>query len=203
MQAGGPVWLRPSQGAPAVGAPAGLAVEVLSPPAGPEPRAGGSGRSRTILGVVALVVLAAVTGTVLFAGTATSAPSGELDAQLRARFDEAVADAAQDGITLILNSGWRSPKEQQRLVDDAVKRHGSAAEARRWVLPPETSAHVAGLAIDVGPARGALWLSERSERYGLCRTYANEAWHFEPVIEPGGTCPAMLEDSSAGWAGFS
>ena len=92
---------------------------------------------------------------------------------------------------------------QQRLVDDAVQRHGSIEEARRWVLPPETSAHVTGRAIDVGPAAGALWLSERSERYGLCRTYANEGWHFEPVIDPGGTCPAMLADSSPGWHGRS
>lgn len=156
-------------------------------------------RARGWLGVLAVLVVAAVGVAVLLSRVTAAAPAGALDADLQARFDQAVADAAQDGVTLTLTSGWRSPEDQQQLVDDAVERYGSLAEASRWVLPPQTSAHVAGQAIDVGPTAGALWLEERSERYGLCRTYANEGWHFEPVIEPGGTCPAMLEDSSSGW----
>lgn len=166
-----------------------------APPARP-------GRARLPRAAVVLVLAAAGTVVLLTrlasAGAAPGAADG-LDADLRERFDLAVADAARDGVTLTLTSGWRSPQEQQRLVDDAIERHGSLTEASRWVLPPESSAHVSGLAIDVGPAAGALWLEERSPRYGLCRTYANEGWHFEPVIDPGGTCPAMLEDSSAGW----
>jgi len=67
------------------------------------------------------------------------------------------------------------------------------------VLPPETSAHVQGLAIDVGPPEGAVRLAERGAAFGLCRTYANEAWHVEQVIEPGGACPTMHPDSSDGW----
>ncbi|SDC91067.1 D-alanyl-D-alanine carboxypeptidase [Sanguibacter gelidistatuariae] len=130
-------------------------------------------------------------------------PATHLDDGLRATFDEAAADAARDGVELTLTSGWRSAADQQGLVDAALERYGSAEAARRWVLPPEASAHVAGLAIDVGPTEGALWLGERSERYGLCRTYANEVWHFEPVIERGGTCPSMHEDASDGWAGHA
>lgn len=133
--------------------------------------------------------------------TQAAGPATGLDEELRSRFDEAAADAARDGVELTLTSGWRSAADQQAIVEDTVERRGSAAEARRWVLPPESSAHVAGLAIDVGKTEGALWLGARSEQYGLCQTYANEMWHFEPVIERGGTCPPMHEDSSWGWAG--
>ena len=150
-----------------------------------------------------VLVVTAVAVVSLLARSAQSPQSQGLDATLRDRFSDAVADAAREGVTLTLTSGWRSAEQQQRLVDDAVTKHGSLEEARRWVLPPEASAHVAGLAIDVGPRAGALWLGERSEQYGLCRTYANELWHFEPVINPGGSCPAMLEDSSAGWTGHT
>ncbi len=122
-----------------------------------------------------------------------------LDPELERRFEAARAAAEADGVELTLTSGWRSAEDQQELVDAAVARYGSQEEARRWVLPPQTSEHVAGLAIDVGPTDGALWLEQHGAGLGLCRTYANELWHFEAVIEPGGTCPPMHEDASHGW----
>ncbi|WP_448060493.1 M15 family metallopeptidase [Cellulomonas hominis] len=124
-----------------------------------------------------------------------------LDPVLQQRFDDAAAAAAASGVELTMTSGWRSAADQQALVDKAIARYGSAAEARRWVLPPEGSAHVRGLAVDVGPTEGALWLGEHGADFGLCRVYANEVWHFEPVIEPGGSCPELLADSSSGWPG--
>ncbi len=121
-----------------------------------------------------------------------------LDPDLAQRFADAQAVAAAEGVPLTLTSGWRSADEQQALVDDAVATYGSVEEAHRWVLPPELSAHVAGLAIDVGPADGARWLEERSAQLGLCRTYQNEWWHFEPM-PPDGVCPEPFVDSSWGW----
>ncbi len=121
-----------------------------------------------------------------------------LDPDLAQRFADARAAAAAEGVTLTLTSGWRSPGEQQALVDEAVATYGSVEEARRWVLPPESSAHVTGLAIDVGPMDGALWLGERAGQFGLCRTYDNEWWHFEPM-PPDGGCPVPYPDSSWGW----
>lgn len=121
-----------------------------------------------------------------------------LDQALAQRFADAQAAAAAEGVTLTLTSGWRSAEEQQRLVDEAVVTYGSVEEAHRWVLPPEKSSHVAGLAIDVGPMDGALWLGERASEFGLCRTYDNEWWHFEPVPADG-VCPATYPDSSWGW----
>ena len=129
--------------------------------------------------------------------TPSPAPTA-LDPDLAQRFADAQAAAAAEGVTLTLTSGWRSADEQQRLVDDAIATYGSAEEAHRWVLPPERSAHVAGLAIDVGPVDGARWLEERAGQFGLCRTYQNEWWHFESA-PPDGACPEPHVDSSWGW----
>ncbi len=124
-----------------------------------------------------------------------------LDPVLQQRFADAAAAAADDGVELTITSGWRTAADQQALVDQALDRYGSAEEAHRWVLPPEGSAHVQGRAIDVGPTEGALWLGEHGADFGLCRVYANEVWHFEPLVEPGGDCPELAPDSSSGWAG--
>lgn len=129
-------------------------------------------------------------------------PATGLDPELEARFAAAADGAAADGVVLTLTSGWRSAEDQAGLVESTLARYGSAEEAHRWVLPPERSAHVAGLAIDVGPTDGALWLESNGAEYGLCRVYANEVWHFEPVIEVGDVCPDLLPDSSSGWDGI-
>lgn len=121
-----------------------------------------------------------------------------LDPRVEERFTDAQDAAGAEGVELTITSGWRSVDDQQLLVDEMVSTYGSVEEARRWVLPPEKSAHVAGLAIDVGPRDGAAWLEERSLDFGLCRTYDNEWWHFE-LMPDGGTCPERWTDSSWGW----
>jgi hypothetical protein len=63
------------------------------------------------------------------------------------------------------------------------------------VATPETSAHVSGDAVDLGPSDAARWLEEHGAAYGLCRVYRNEPWHFE--LRQGaalGGCPAMYAD---------
>lgn len=127
-----------------------------------------------------------------------SDPATGLDAELERRFAAALAAAAAEGVDLTLTSGWRTVEEQQRLVDRAVERYGTP-EAYRWVLPPEHSAHVQGLAVDVGPTDGALWLGEHGLEHGLCRTYLNEVWHFEMLPEGATACPEPHADSSWGW----
>jgi LAS superfamily LD-carboxypeptidase LdcB len=133
------------------------------------------------------------------ASTDGSPPVAGLDPELQRRFDAAQAAAAAEGVALTITSGWRSVAEQQAIIDQTVDQYGTAQEAHRWVLPPEQSAHVQGLAIDVGPTAGALWLGEHGTEYGLCRTYANEAWHFEPLPDGNTTCPEPHPDSSWGW----
>ncbi len=120
-----------------------------------------------------------------------------LDPELRAAVQAAADDAERDGVTLSVNSGWRSRAHQQELFAQAVAEHGSEEEALRWVATPDTSQHVTGDAVDIGPPRAAAWLGEHGAAYGLCRTFANEAWHFELATAPGDSCPAMLPDAGS------
>ncbi|WP_255205614.1 M15 family metallopeptidase [Actinomadura sp. BRA 177] len=116
---------------------------------------------------------------------------GRLDPDLLDALRRAAGDAEAEGVGLRVNSGWRSPEYQRRLLRDAVVKYGSREEALRWVATPETSAHVRGEAVDIGPPDAAAWLSECGAAYGLCQVYGNEPWHYE--LRPGG-CPSMYAD---------
>jgi hypothetical protein len=118
-----------------------------------------------------------------------------LDPALLDALQRAATDATTAGVEFRVNSGWRSPRYQQRLLQEAVVEHGSLEEAERWVATPETSAHVSGDAVDVGPAGAAAWLSEHGAPYGLCRTYGNEPWHYELHPDaPVDGCPPPYAD---------
>lgn len=120
--------------------------------------------------------------------------AGRLDPDLADRWAKAQAAARKAGISLTLTSGYRSTSEQLAEWDAAVKRYGSETEAKHWVLTPYESAHVRGLAIDVGPTTVEMaWLEAHQEQFGLCRIYKNEPWHFEPLR--GAHC-APLRDSA-------
>ncbi|WP_435068057.1 M15 family metallopeptidase [Amycolatopsis thermoflava] len=122
---------------------------------------------------------------------------GKLDADLLDALRRAAKAAEADGVPLRVNSGWRSPEYQEELLRRAVARHGSLEKAARWVATPETSPHVAGEAVDIGPARAAAWLSAHGAAYGLCQIYRNEPWHYElrpDAVRRG--CPPMYPDPS-------
>jgi D-alanyl-D-alanine carboxypeptidase len=102
-----------------------------------------------------------------------------LDPALLGALRRAATDAAGDEVELYVNSGWRSPEYQEQLLREAISKYGSHEEASRWVATPETSVHVSGDAVDIGPPAAANWLSEHGAEYGLCQTYSNEPWHFE------------------------
>ena len=120
---------------------------------------------------------------------------GDLDPALLDALRAAATDAASDRIELHVNSGWRSPAYQDRLLRQAVSEYGSEAVAARWVATADTSPHVSGDAVDIGPAAATEWLSRHGAPYGLCRTYGNEPWHFElrPRAARHG-CPATYAD---------
>lgn len=119
-----------------------------------------------------------------------------LNPLLAVAFTAAQADARRAGVPLWITSGKRSYQEQEQLWENALRMHGSPDAARRWALPPDESAHVTGNAIDVAPIEGAAWLERNGNRYGLCRPYANEWWHFELTTLPGAPCPPMVPDAS-------
>lgn len=121
---------------------------------------------------------------------------GYLDPALLAAVQQAAGAAALDGVTMTITSGWRSPEFQQQLLDDAIATYGSFGAARQFVQTPQQSHHVTGQAVDIGPPTADDWLIAHGNRFGLCRTYANELWHFELATVPGGICPPMLPDAS-------
>lgn len=85
--------------------------------------------------------------------------------------------SSRKGITL--TSGFRSVEHQQKLWNDALKKYGSAAAARRWVAPPGNSNHNHGTAADLGGINGIS--NEELAKYGLYRPMAHEPWHVEPI----------------------
>ena len=118
-----------------------------------------------------------------------------LDPCLLRALRQAAKDAAQDGIEIVVNSGWRSREYQKQLLHDAVAKYGSEKKAARWVATANTSPHVWGYAVDLGPSRATAWLSRHGAEYGLCQIYRNERWHYElrpKAIDDG--CPSMYAD---------
>ena len=116
-----------------------------------------------------------------------------LDPTLLGALRQAATDAADDGVEFHVTSGWRSPAYQEQLLREAVSEYGSEEEAARWVATPETSPHVSGNAVDIGPSDAAAWLSEHGAEYGLCQIYSNEPWHYElrpEAVDDG--CPRQV-----------
>lgn len=117
----------------------------------------------------------------------------KLDPDLLGAVRRAATDAG--AIRFLVDSGWRSRAYQAQLLREAVAKYGSEREAARWVATPDTSAHVSGDAVDIGPSTAAAWLSAHGAAYGLCQIYGNEPWHFErrpDAVAQG--CPAMYAD---------
>ncbi|MFD8480869.1 M15 family metallopeptidase [Kitasatospora sp. NPDC059673] len=170
---------------------------------------------RTIAGVGAVAVLGALAAFAVGGSDQVRAADGELaagvsvspfddssaavsglDPALLAAVRAAATDAKAQGIDLRVTSGWRSRSYQQRLLDAAVKKHGSPELARRYVNTPDKSSHVSGKAVDIGPTNADDWLNRKGAKYGLCQVFANEMWHFELLTTPGGRCPSQLPDAA-------
>jgi zinc D-Ala-D-Ala carboxypeptidase len=118
-----------------------------------------------------------------------------LDPELLGALRQAATAAAGDGVEFYVDSGWRSPEYQEQLLQEAVSEYGSEEEAARWVATPNTSAHVSGDAVDIGPSDATAWLSEHGAEHGLCQIYGNEPWHYELRAEASDHgCPPVYAD---------
>jgi zinc D-Ala-D-Ala carboxypeptidase len=118
-----------------------------------------------------------------------------LDPRLLGALRRAATVAADDGVQFSVNSGWRSAEYQDQLLREAISKYGSDEKAARWVATAETSPHVSGDAVDLGPSDATAWLSEHGAEYGLCQIYSNEPWHYElrpDAVDDG--CPARYAD---------
>jgi LAS superfamily LD-carboxypeptidase LdcB len=119
----------------------------------------------------------------------------DLDPDLLRALREAATEAADDGITFYVNSGWRSREYQNELLSEAVSTYGSESAAARWVATADTSPHVSGEAVDIGKDEATAWLARHGATLGLCQIYVNEPWHYElrPAAREG-RCPPMYAD---------
>lgn len=118
-----------------------------------------------------------------------------LNPDLLGALRQAANDSADDGVAFYVTSGWRSPKYQNLLLREAISEYGSEEEAAQWVATADTSPHVSGDAVDIGPFDAMAWLSKHGAAYGLCQIYSNEPWHYElrpEAIDHG--CPPMYAD---------
>ena len=91
-------------------------------------------------------------------------------------FDRMAAAASRDGVTLAINSGYRSDAEQARLF--------AANPDPRWVAPPGRSLHRCGTELDIGPPSAYAWLATNAGRFGFLKRYSWEPWHFGFVAGP-------------------
>lgn len=91
-------------------------------------------------------------------------------------FDRMAIAALQDGVGLVINSGFRSDAEQARLF--------AANPDPRWVAPPGRSLHRCGTELDIGPPSAYGWLASNASRFGFLKRYSWEPWHFGFVAGP-------------------
>jgi hypothetical protein len=85
-------------------------------------------------------------------------------------FDRMAAAASRAGLSLIVNSGFRSDAEQAALFAE----HPDP----RWVAPPGHSLHRCATELDLGPESAYAWLDANAARFGFVRRYSWEPWHF-------------------------
>lgn len=93
----------------------------------------------------------------------------------------AMADAARaDGVTIGVNSGFRTYAQQKHLFDGRQKGLPGFAPANR----PGNSNHQNGIAFDIDVNGGGsnptyVWLAKNATTFGFLRTVSKEAWHWE------------------------
>ncbi len=114
--------------------------------------------------------------------------------------------AAADSVRLTVQSGYRSPRYQRKIIVKRMREGKSFAEVARYVAPPGYSEHHTGRAMDVvcrGGVKTAFaasvcypWLKENASRFGFYETYPEhspdgipwEPWHwtYHPGSAPDG-----------------
>lgn len=101
-----------------------------------------------------------------------------------------VAAAAEDGVQVMLNSGFRSYPEQKHLHDGFVR----GLPGFNTAAKPGFSKHQNGIAFDLTVPGGDgnptyEWLKRNATRFDFVRTVSGEPWHWE--LDPPGAASAL------------
>jgi Transglycosylase SLT domain/D-alanyl-D-alanine carboxypeptidase/Putative Flp pilus-assembly TadE/G-like len=99
-----------------------------------------------------------------------------------AAFDRMAAAASQGGLSLIVNSAFRSDAEQAALF--------AAHPDPTWVAPPGHSLHRCATELDLGPETAYGWLAANAGNFGFVQRYSWEAWHYGYDAGPSPCSPA-------------
>jgi hypothetical protein len=175
----------------------------IDPRAFPGRRKGSPGDSRPAPGPIRIEARAEAQASAPSPGTAppTTASGGGYSGPLVYRqgkpmrpdvapaFDRLARAARRAGISLVINSAYRSDAEQARLFAE----HPDP----RWVAPPGRSLHRCGTELDLGPASAYSWLAAHARRFGFVRRYSWEPWHFGYQRGPA-PCSAAADGASLG-----
>lgn len=134
---------------------------------------------------------------------AATNPEMQVSSQMTVALQQLFTAAKQDGLELMVASGYRSHQSQASIYNREVARNGQA-QADRESARPGHSEHQTGLAVDIGPASrkceiqvcfGELpegkWLAANAHAYGFIVRYAQgseavtgysyEPWHLRYV----------------------
>ncbi len=103
-------------------------------------------------------------------------------------FDRLEAAARNDGVTLLISSGYRSDAEQAELF--------RLNPDPKWVAPPGTSLHRYGTELDLGPPAAYAWLAANAPRFHFIQRYPHEPWHYGYALNPRSTPRPTTGDGS-------
>lgn len=107
-------------------------------------------------------------------------------------FDRLERAAQTDGVTLTINSGFRSDAEQAVLF--------ARNPDPRMVAPPGKSLHRNGTELDIGPPAAYAWLAANATRFHFVQRYSWEPWHYGFTLNAGSSPSATGNDGKAGLA---
>ena len=91
-------------------------------------------------------------------------------------FDRMAEAAREDGVTLLVTSGYRSDAEQAELF----RLHPDP----KWVAPPGTSLHRNATELDLGPRSAYAWLAANATRFHFIQRYRPRALALGIRVEP-------------------
>ena len=121
--------------------------------------------------------------------------------QARDAFQEMAESARDEGIALVIDSGYRSAWYQKKIYKRLMAKGKSFVEVARYVAPPGYSEHMLGLAVDFVPSNWRFvdvpayqWLKEHGNEFGFNESYPEISsgnrpwepshWRYHPTISP-------------------